>query len=440
MSEQDSKKKILKATGVLGSAQLLIIFIGMIRVKVLAILLGPVGVGIAGLFQATIDLLKAATGFGIGFSAVRDIAAASASQDENKIASTILVMRRWTWATGLSGMLLMIIFCKQLSQIAFGNETYATSIAILSATLLLTAVSSGQLALLQGLRMIGSMAKANVLGALIGLIGAVCIYYFWGVEGIVPAILLTYILALLISWLYSRKVKINSVQLSTAETFQKGKSMAALGFFMVITGLASTATMYLVRSFVVQQGGMASVGHFVAAWSISSMYISAVFGAMSADYFPRLSGVQDDPVAINKMVNEQTEIAVLLAAPIIICMISFVQLVIRIFYSADFLPTMSILDWQLMGDFFKVLAWPIGFILLAKGKGKHYIFTEIAWNVLYCTAVYIGWKYFKIEITGIAFLLAYIVYIFLLFVVTRQVLFLNGRLMCGGISFLFLRY
>ncbi len=83
---------------------------------------------------------------------------------------------------------------------------------------------------------------------------------------------------------------------------------------------------------------------------------------------------------------------------------------------------MSILDWQLMGDFFKVLAWPIGFILLAKGKGRFYILTEIAWNVLYCTAVYIGWKHFKIEITGIAFLLAYIIYIFLLFIVIRQVL------------------
>ena len=75
MSEQDSKKQILKSTGILGFAQIFIILIGIIRVKVLAVLLGATGVGIAGLFQTTIDLLKSATGFGLGFSAVRDIAA-----------------------------------------------------------------------------------------------------------------------------------------------------------------------------------------------------------------------------------------------------------------------------------------------------------------------------------------------------------------------------
>ena len=141
---------------------------------------------------------------------------------------------------------------------------------------------------------------------------------------------------------------------------------------------------------------------------------------MGADFFPRLSGVQHDPIAMRKMVNEQTEIAVLITAPIIIGMISFIDIVVQLFYSKDFGPTATILDWQLMGDFFKVLAWPMGFIILAKGKGKLFIVTELTWNLLFCAGVYFGWNLFGIQITGIAFLSSYILYMGLVFLIARK--------------------
>jgi antigen flippase len=438
MNEQESKKQILRSTGILGSAQLIIILVGIVRVKVLAVLLGATGVGIAGLYQTTIDFIRAATGFGIGYSGVRDIAASVESKDETKVATTIFVLRRWVWATGLLGMLVTIAFSRPLSKMAFGDTTHATSIQILSVTLLLSAIASGQSALLQGFRKIGDMAKANVIGVIIGLLGSVLIYYRWGLKGIVPALLLTYVLTLVINWVYSKKVKVRSIQLTHIETFNKGKAMAGLGFFMTLTGLAGTGTMYLVRSYVVQQGGLASVGHFVAAWSISTMYISAIFGAMGADFFPRLSAIQNNPVAVTKMVNEQTEIAVLITAPIIIGMISFIDLVVRIFYSKDFGPTASILDWQLAGDFFKVLCWPIGFIMLAKGKGKLFIATEMFWNLLFCTGVYFGWDLIGVEVTGIAFLIAYLVSLLLYFFVARKMVRFNWSKKVWNAIFFFL--
>ena len=229
MSEQESKKQILKSTGILGFAQIIIILIGIVRVKVLAVLLGATGVGIAGLFQTTIDLLKSATGFGLGFSAVRDIASSAATNDEREIAKTILVLRRWVWGTGLLGMLIAIIFSRQLSQLTFGDTEHTTGIMIFSAGLLLSALASGQSALLQGLRKIGQMAKANVLGASIGLIGASVIYYIWGLKGIVPALLLTFFTTFIVNWFFSRKIKTVRIALSNREIFNKGKKYGRPG-------------------------------------------------------------------------------------------------------------------------------------------------------------------------------------------------------------------
>jgi antigen flippase len=415
MSDQQSKKEILKSTGILGSVQVLNIFIGILRIKVLAILLGPLGVGIAGIYQATVTIISSASGFGINFSGVRDIASASASGDGSKISRTVLILRRWALMTGLFGMLVMLIFCKPLSRLAFDDESYAWGIALLSIAVLLSALTGGNNALLQGMRQIRSMAKANIIGALLGLAGSVTIYYLWGLKGIVPALLLTFLTAQVAAWYFARNVSVNNVSLSLKDTYRDGLSMAKLGFFMVLATLMNHSFMYVVRAFIVQRGGLELAGYFIAAWTISATYIAAIFGAMGADFYPRLCVVQDDNRAVKKLVNEQTEIALLLTVPLIIGIISFIRLFVDIFYSKDFGATATILSWQLFGDFFKVLAYPIGFILLAKAKGKTLIAVELIWNLIFLGLIFFGWKYFGVKITGIAFLISYIIYLSVLF-------------------------
>lgn len=410
----------MKSTGILGLAQLFTIFIGIVRVKVLAVLLGPAGLGIAGLFQTIIDFVKSVTGFGLGFSSVRDIAAAVASNDEKRIAATVLVLRRFVWFTGLLGMLVCVIFSRQLSVLSFGNEAYFVQIRVLSVALLIVALTAGQHSLLQGLRKIGDLAKANVLSACLGLILSSIIYYWAGISGIVYAILGTYLIGLIVSWFFCRRVIIQPVIISFTETFVRGRSMINLGFFMVIGWLTSTASMFAARSFVSHQGDLNTVGFFVAAWSISSMYISAIFDAMGTDFFPRLSAVQNDHTAMRKMVNEQTEIALLLTTPIIIAVVSFLSLIVPVLYSKDFTPTSIILGWQLAGDFFKVLAWPMGYILIAKGKGGIFILGELTWHILFLAGTILGWQFYGFESSGIAFLAAYVVYACIIYFIVRK--------------------
>ena len=109
---QSSHKQILKATGVVGGAQIISILIRIIRVKVIAVLLGPAGVGIAGLYQSTITLVQNATSLGLGFSAVRDVAEADGTGDQRRVGRTITILRRWVWLTGLLGMAVLLVFQK----------------------------------------------------------------------------------------------------------------------------------------------------------------------------------------------------------------------------------------------------------------------------------------------------------------------------------------
>jgi len=418
--EANSKGQILKSTAVFGSAQVIIVLVGIARTKILAILLGPVGVGISGLYQSVLDLFKTSSGLGLGYSGVRDIAEAASTKNTKRIAEVILVLKRWLLVTGVLAALVTIIFRNQISHATFGDAAHAGSFALLSIPLFLSALTTSQSAILQGFRRITDMARSIILAAIAGLVSSAAIYYFLGINGIVLALIIAAVIELIITWFYSKKIKIDKASITIGKSFVEGKAMVKLGFFMTISLLASTASMYFVRSFVAHQAGLDTVGYFIAAWTISSLYISAIFNAMAADYFPRLSAVQRDVTAIKKMVNDQTDIALLLTVPLIVAMICFIDVLVPLFYSRAFDKTATILTWQLAGDFFKVLSWPLGFILLAKRKGTIFLCTEITWNVLFCSLTFFGWKLFGIEVTGIAFLLAYFFYLVLVYIVVGR--------------------
>jgi enterobacterial common antigen flippase len=407
--DRSSHKQILKSTGIIGAEQAVVVLSGIARSKIVAILLGPAGVGIMSIYQSTLDLVRNLTGFGLGFSAVRSVAEANARQEIGEVSKIILVLRRWIWFTGLVGMLIVLVFCRQISKYAFGNEDNAWKFALLSVTILITAISSGQLALLQGMRRIGQLAKANVLGSLLALGATIPLLLFFGYNGIVYSLGVIALAGLVFSWLFASRIATVPVHLGLRQTFSGGLEMARLGFFMVFTGIMSTATMYVVRIWISRRSGLDEVGQFQAAWAISSMYLATVLNGMGADYFPRLSAISKDDSRVNTLINEQAEVALLIAGPLIVGMLVLVRPLVYLVYSPKFDHAILILQWQVLGTFFRIAAWPIGFALLAKMKTGAFVCLEVFWNLLYLFIIIFGWRALGVEITGIAFLCAYFV-------------------------------
>ena len=68
-----SYSHVLKYTGLFGGVQGLSILVGIVRNKLVAMILGPEGMGLISLFNSTINLLSNSTNLGISMSAVRNI-------------------------------------------------------------------------------------------------------------------------------------------------------------------------------------------------------------------------------------------------------------------------------------------------------------------------------------------------------------------------------
>jgi O-antigen/teichoic acid export membrane protein len=120
--------------------------------------------------------------------------------------------------------------------------------------------------------------------------------------------------------------------------------------------------------------------------------------------------MHDKPAAI-RLINHQTEIVLLLGAPVFLAMMALAPLVIRLLYTAAFAPAVEVLRWQILSDILKIASWPLGFLLLAAGDGKTFLWTEIsALLILGITATSLL-RVVGLEITGVAFFACYVFYL-----------------------------
>ena len=420
IQEAGSYKQIAKSTGIFAGSQGINIAAGIVRTKVLALLLGPAGVGLVGLFQSVIDVAKSVSGLGLSFSAVKDIAQATATNNETKIAETITVTRRLVWWTGSLGTLLMILFSSTISQFVFHDQEHILAICLLSFCVFTGLISSGQMALLQGTRQLPAMAKASVYGTLVGLVVAVTLYAWLGINGIVPALMGISVVSLFFSWFFTRQLHNKRVEMSLGAVGKKGSAMIKLGMASMLSGLAATGVMMLIKRFILKETQQEEmVGLFQAVWSLSAMYISALLSAMSTDYYPRLCSLEHDEKAMVDFANQQARFVMLVSTPLVVLVLLFSPLILSLFYSRSFLPATDLMQFQILGTFFKLAIWPVAFFLLAKGKGGRFLFTEVSWHAVYYVATTLLWPHYGLLAAGIAYVLAYLVYCPLIIMMVR---------------------
>ena len=416
---QSSYKQIIKATSIFGGVQVITILISIIRSKFIAVLLGPIGIGISGMLTATTGIISGLTNFGLGTSAVRDISSAFESGNEKRIAIIANVLNRWLWVTGLLGMILTLVFSPLLSYLSFGNYDYTIAFLVLSITLLINQLNSGQLVVLQGSRKISLLAKANLAGSIIGLLTTIPLYYIWGIDGIVPALVIAAFTSLFTSYYFRKKVYVEKIKVSKIRSIAEGKQMLKMGFLISMSGFMTLGFSYLVRLFITHEGSISELGLYNAGFTIISTYVGLIFTAMSTDYYPRLSAVADDVKKANETINNQIEIALIILGPVIITFILFIRLIIQLLYSDQFLGVSIMVVWAALGMFFKAVSWSIAFYFLAKGASKLFFWNELIANINLTLINIAGYYFWGLSGLGYSFVLSYLIYLIQVFLVTN---------------------
>ena len=421
MSKDGSYRQILRSTSIIGGASVINIAVGLLRIKVAAVLLGPAGVGLIGLLTNLAGTASAVAGLGVGNVGTRQIAEAVGRDDAAAMAAA---RRALFWGSLVLALVGAAVFWSLRGVLAvrvLGDASLASEVGWLALVVGLTVAAASQTALLNGMRQIGDLARVSVLSALLSTLLGIGALMLWGRSGLVAFLIAAPLASFLLGHVYvARLPKIQAPRTPLPVLAGQWRVLARLGAAFMVAGLAVILGQLLVRTLVQRQLGADALGYFQAAATISMTYIGFVLTAMGTDYYPRLTAAIHDHAAVNRMVNEQTEVALLLAGPVFLIMMGLAPWVIELLYSQSFHPAAEVLRWQVLGDILKVVSWPLGFIILAAGNGRTFMLTETLAISVFVILTWLGLPFMGVAASGMAFFVMYAVYVPLVYWLARH--------------------
>lgn len=396
------------------------IAVGIIRTKVMALMLGPAGFGMLSVYGSIVTLAQTLAGMGINSSGVREIAEAAGSNDNNHIHRTTQVLRRISILLGLLGAVSLVIFSRPISRLTFGTSAHSPEVAALSFAVFFALVSAGQGALIQGMRRIADLARMGVAGAVLGTLLSIPLVYFFRDRGVVPSLIAVAVVTCLVSWRYSRRIRIPRTVIQPALVMREAASLLKLGFAFMASGLMTVGVAYVIRITVYRKLGFEATGLYQSAWTLGGLYVGFILQAMGADFYPRLTACSRDNPACNRLVNEQAHVGLLLGGPGVLATLTFAPIVIGLFYSAKFGAAVGVLRWICLGTIVQVVTWPMGFIIVAKARQLLFIACELAWTIVSLGLAWFCIERFELNGVGIAFFGSYIFHGFLIYAVVHK--------------------
>ena len=184
-SEASSYSHILKYTSIFGGMQGLNILIGIIRTKLVALILGPVGMGLVSLFNSTISFISSGTNLGLPNSSVKTLSEIYEQGDEEQLRHKIKLIRSLSFFVSLSGVIVCLLLSSTLDMFTFSWGSHSLHFALLSPIVGMMAIIGGEMAILKSVRKLKSVAVISTINMVAALIISVPIYYIFGQSGII---------------------------------------------------------------------------------------------------------------------------------------------------------------------------------------------------------------------------------------------------------------
>lgn len=402
-----NQKNIIKNIAVFGSIQVFSMAIGVLRSKFAAVLLGTQGVGFLGLITSAFGLITSALNLGLPTSLVKYLSASS----EEALAKKLKITQILTLLLGIFGALICIIFSKPLSYFTFGNTNYTWAFLLLSFSVLFKLATIGYSSILQSRNHLKKLANANLLANILGILFTIPLYYFFRINGVVYNLIAVGLVEILVMIYFFKTLKIREEKANRQEFLKESKLIIGDGFYYNLSGFSAILSAYLVQIFVSRFGGIDTLGLYVTGTTILNTYVSIIFTAMGYDYFPRISKVVENTEKLNTEVNHQLKVGIILLFPILLWLIIFCPLVVKILFSKAFLGSVIFVEIAVLGVFFKLFSWTVGFVILAKGGRKMVLNNALFYNTIFVIMHLLGYYLYHLKGIAIAFSIYFLIHL-----------------------------
>lgn len=417
------KGDLMKVVGLTAVTNLIKIGISLITTKVVAVLVGPNGVALLGQFTNLLTTLTTTSTGGISNGVVKYVS--QYEKDEKQYYAYINTALSITLTSSFLTSLFLVVFAKQLCLSLFGEISYLSVIYVTAFTILLYAINTLLLSVINGRKMYDKFILINLLSSITGFVFTLILVYFLKTYGALLA-LATYQSVVIIITIYLIKKNRIFILRSVGLSFAKEKWRNLLGYsLMALVALVWPLANILIRSTLIVQVSTSSAGIWEGMTKVSVL-ISAIVGTAVSTYFlPRFSEVNDEKI-LRKEIVSGLKIILLFTFGIVVCLYLFRVNIIEILFTNEFSSMKDLFIYQLSGDFFWVAKMLLTVVLVAKAMTLKYILLEIIFGFMYIAlSMLLIYNGFGVESVPIAHLIYNLLYFIMMLFVFRKLLFPN---------------
>ena len=387
-------KQIIKATTLFGSVQGLNILLNLVRAKLAAVLLGPAGIGLNGIYNEAREFIHTTTNLGMDQSGTREIAATKGDKTD-----AVMLTRSWVLLFAISGLLITILFANPLSWMLFSDNKHTWQIVMLSPAVAFSTMTCGEMTILRGMQRLKALATVSLLTVITGIVTTIPFYYIWGIEGIIPALVTMTLCSMLVAMTFSYRYD-RPKFCFTKDFLSKGNKMLSIGISFMLAGIVAHVAMLFIQAVLNREGGLSIVGYYNSAYNLCFVYVGVLFSSLSQEYFPRLSSVFSDIAKRNDSIRKQILVTFLLSLPLTVVMYILMPWIIPLLLSDEFLPIVSIAQITILTLPLRAIYLPLAYMPLAAGDSKVYFAMETLSYVIMATGVLGGYHLFGLEGLG----------------------------------------
>ncbi|UVL60324.1 O-antigen translocase [Pseudomonas sp. B21-032] len=394
-----------------GGAHASKVLMGFILLKVMAVYLGPEGVGKLGHLMSVVSVLTILSGGGIINALVKYCS--EYHQTPRKLLRFISAAVTYALLFSLLVCIAGIVLSRPLSLFVFGVDDYQSIIILLAIAQLALAFANVVFGVTNGLRVTHVFAYSQILGNVLAVpLLWFCISRYLEYGAGVSIVLASSLCALPALYFYRRSPFWGRIRLFKIDGLSF-RQLFAYTTMLVVSTLAFPLVEITVRSMLISQVGYHDAGIWQAAIRFSAAYLG-FFTMFLAFYFvPRISPEQNSTVVVKMTLRHLylvQAIFVLGAGTLYLGRTIFIKLI----FSEEFSPLADLIIYQLLGDFFKISAYVIGFIAVAKAATKLYIIAEVLQGGLFLLG---AWLMSRAQVGVESVMQAYVVTYILYFVI-----------------------
>lgn len=349
--------------------------------KVLAVYVGPAGYAAIGQLQNVIQMIT-----GVMTGAISNgVTSLTAELDDN------LCEQKKVWATATIVVLafsivcsvLIFLFSKQITLLFFEDLEFHDAFICFSFTIVFFVSNVLLQSILNGRKEVTKFVTSNIIGSLVSVLFVSVLTIKLGLYGAMLGLVSfqsisffsTVYICSRCEW-FDAKVLFSDLNLDIL------KKLGTYFIMALSSAILAPAVQILIRNYLTSEINVLSAGYWEAVWRLSSAYLMVFTLTLSVYFLPVFSKLKDG-MEIRKEIISASKILV----PVVIITSSTVyflrEFIISLLFTDDFLPSIQLIAWQMVGDSLKITSWLISFLMIAKAMLKLFLISQLLFHSIF---------------------------------------------------------